>query len=251
MSEATYTAVIALAKTAFRVLGQRIDVRGQEQLPRSGGALLAINHVGYADFVYAGLAGERIGRLVRFMAKREVFDHPVGGRLMRAMKHISVDRTDGEGSLRVAADYLRRGELVGIFPEATISRAFELKELKTGAVRIAAAAEVPLFPVIVWGTQRLTTKGHPRDLSRGLAISVRVGAPLSVAGLDPADETAALKESMRSLLDETIREYPQPEPGAWWLPASYGGTAPTLAEAAALDAEERARRQARRVSKSV
>ncbi len=250
MSDATYRAVIALAKTGFRALGQDLSVQGHERLPRTGGALLAINHIGYADFVYAGVAAERIHRLVRFMAKREVFDHGVAGRLMRAMRHISVDRAEGEASLRVAEEYLRRGELVGIFPEATISRGFELKEFKTGAVRIAAAARVPLFPVVVWGTQRLVTKDHPRDLTRGRPISIRVGEPLTVTGVDPVAETAQLKESMHALLDATIRSYPDQEPGAWWLPASYGGSAPTLAEAARLDAEERAARAARKAARA-
>ena len=59
MSELTYSAIIRLAKLGFRVLGQRIDVTGVEHLPRTGGALLAVNHIGYVDFVYAGIPGRR------------------------------------------------------------------------------------------------------------------------------------------------------------------------------------------------
>ena len=62
---------------------------------------------------------------------------------MRSMHHIAVDRGEGLASYRAAVDYLRAGEAVGIFPEATISRSMELKEFKTGAVRIAAEAGVP------------------------------------------------------------------------------------------------------------
>jgi 1-acyl-sn-glycerol-3-phosphate acyltransferase len=149
-----------------------------------------------------------------------------------------------------ALDNLRRGELVGIFPEATISRAMEIKDLKTGAVRIAAQAGVPLIPVILWGTQRLMTKDHPRDLSRGKAITITVGEPLDVTGGDPVAETARLKTEMSRLLDEAIRSYPQHEDGAWWVPASHGGTAPTLEEAARMDAEEKAARAARRAERS-
>ena len=72
------------------------------------------------------------------MAKRELFDHRCGGPLMRSLHHINVDRGEGVASARPAVEYLRAGEAVGIFPEATISRAMELKEFKTGAVRIAA-----------------------------------------------------------------------------------------------------------------
>ena len=62
--------------------------------------------------------------------------------------------------------------MVGIFPEATISRSFELKEFKTGAVRLAASAEVPLIPLVLWGTQRMFTKDHPKDFSRGKTIAL-------------------------------------------------------------------------------
>ena len=146
----------------------------------------------------------------------------------------------------MAERLLAGGELVGIFPEATISRAMEIKDLKTGAVRIAARTGAPLIPLVLWGTQRLMTKDHPRDFSRGTAISIRVGAPLAVTGTDPVGETAALKVALQGLLEDAITSYPQPAEGAWWVPASYGGTAPTLAEAADLDAAERRRRAERK-----
>ena len=245
MTELTYSAIIRLAKLGFRVLGQRITITGLEHLPRTGGALVAVNHISYLDFIYGGLPVERIGRRPRFMAKREVFDHPVTGPIMRACRHIVVDRADGESSLSVTLDYLRRGEVVGIFPEATISRAMEIKGLKTGAARIAHAAGVPLVPVVVWGTQRMMTKDHDRDLSRGKAITIKVGPPVPVTG-DALVDTAALKGALSGLLDEAISGYPQHQPGAWWVPASYGGSAPSLAEAARIDAAERASRAARK-----
>jgi 1-acyl-sn-glycerol-3-phosphate acyltransferase len=249
MSELTYSAIIAAAKLGFRALGQRFDVSGVEHLPRTGGALLASNHIGYVDFVYGGLPAAMIDRRVRFMAKRELFDHKVTGPIMRACRHIEVDRADGEASLRVAETFLRRGELVGIFPEATISRAMEIKELKTGAARIAAAAGVPLLPMVLWGTQRLMTKDHPKDFSRGKTITIAVGPPIPVTG-DAVADTASLRTAMSGLLDDAIRSYPQHEPGAWWLPAGYGGSAPTLEEAARIDAEEKAARAARKAPKS-
>ena len=248
MTELTYSTIIRLAKLGFRVLGQDITLTGLEHLPRTGGALVAVNHIGYVDFVYGGLPVDKIGRRPRFMAKRELFDHKVTGPIMRACRHIEVDRADGEHSLAVARDFLDRGEVVGIFPEATISRAMEIKDLKTGAARIAAAAGVPLVPVVLWGTQRLMTKDHPRDFSRGKAITVSVGPPVPLTG-DAAADTAALKTTMTGLLDDAIRSYPQHEPGAWWVPASYGGSAPSLAEAARIDVEERATRAARRAAR--
>ena len=146
MRDLTYPPIILAAKTGFRLLGQKIRVAGADHVPREGGVLLAVNHIGYVDFVYGGLAANPSGRKVRFMAKRELFDHRWTGPLMRSMHHIEVDRADGEASLRTATDLLRAGEAVGIFPEATISRALELKEFKTGAVRIAARRRRPGRP---------------------------------------------------------------------------------------------------------
>jgi 1-acyl-sn-glycerol-3-phosphate acyltransferase len=171
---------------------------------------------------------------------------------MRSLHHIEVDRGAGTGSFRTAVEFLRRGEAVGIFPEATISRSMELKEFKTGAVRIAAEAGVPIVPVTMWGTQRMMTKDHPKDFSRGKTIAISVGEPRYPTGADPVAETAELRVAMAALLDRTIRDYPADEqpPGSWWLPASYGGTAPTPEEALRLDAEEKRRRAERRANKS-
>ena len=249
MLDITYPPVILTAKVAFRLLRQRFQLSGTENVPRKGGVLLAINHTGYVDFIYGGLGANPSKRLVRFMIKREVMDKPGVGHLLRSFHHIRVDRTAGEQSMRDAVAYLRGGEAVGIYPEATISRSFEIKELKTGAVRIAAEAGVPLVPVIVWGAHRLMTKDHPRDFSRSpKTISVRVGTPLYPTGEDPVAETDQLREAMKTLLDETIAAYPEAErpPGAWWMPARFGGSAPTPEEAARLDAEEQSRRVARR-----
>ncbi len=251
MRDLTYPPIIATCKAGFRLLGQRIQISGSENVPRTGGVMLAYNHIGYVDFIYGGLAANPSGRLVRFMAKREIFDNKVGGPLMRSLHHIEVDRGEGLASYHNAIDYLRSGEAVGIFPEATISRAMELKEFKTGAVRIAAAAGVPLVPVVMWGTQRMMTKDHPKDFSRGKTISLTVGEALHPTGDNPVAETAELHRVMSTMLDETIRSYPAEEqpPGSWWLPASYGGSAPTLEQAAVLDAAEKRERAARRAAR--
>ena len=112
--------------------------------------MIASNHVSYLDFIFAGLASVQVGRLTRFMAKEAVFRNKVSGPLMRGMRHIPVDRDAGSASFRTALKALKAGELVGIFPEATISQSFTVKELKSGAVRLAQSAGVPLVPVAVW-----------------------------------------------------------------------------------------------------
>jgi len=249
MRDITYPPIILTAKVAFKALGLKFQMAGTENVPREGGAVLALNHISYVDFIFGGYTAVPSKRLVRFMAKRELFDHTYAGPLMRSLHHINVDRADGIASYTTGVEYARAGEIVGIFPEATISRSMELKEFKTGTVRMAAAAGVPLIPAIVWGTQLMYTKDHPRDFGRGATIALTVGEPLHPTGSNPAGETAELRAAMSALLDDTVAAYPLSPTGQWWAPARLGGIAPTPEEALRLDAEEKRRRAMERAAK--
>lgn len=233
--EPVYRTIIGLARTVFFLEGLKFTVTGDEQIPPVGGAVLAVNHTGYMDFTYAGLPVRTPKRYIRFMAKKEVFDNKITGPIMRALKHIPVDRSAGGDSYQAAVDYLRSGELVGVYPEATISRSFEIKEFKTGAARMAIEAQVPIIPITIWGAQRVWTKGHPKRLGRtNTPISIAVGPPIQP--YEPVAElTAELRSTMQRLLHESQRNYVHP-PGAHWVPARLGGAAPTLEEADAMDA---------------
>ena len=239
MSDRVYPPVIATAKLLFRLLDLRITVDGAHHIPREGGAVLASNHVSYLDFIFAGFGAQPAKRLVRFMAKQEVFANRYSGPLMRGMHHIPVDRSAGLASYREALAALRSGEVVGIFPEATISRSFTIKELKSGANRLAASAKVPLIPVALWGTQRLWTKGRPKTLTkRHVPVTILIGEPMHPTSKDkPEDVNAELHARMQALVDRAQQEYPdKPAEGdEWWLPAHLGGKAPTPAEAIELD----------------
>jgi 1-acyl-sn-glycerol-3-phosphate acyltransferase len=249
MRDITYPPIILMAKAAFKVLGLKFQMSGTDNIPRQGGAIIALNHISYVDFVFGGLTAVPSKRLVRFMAKRELFDHRYTGPLMRSLHHINVDRTDGIASYQTGVEYARAGEIVGIFPEATISRSMELKELKTGTVRMATEAGVPLIPAIVWGTQLMYTKDHPRDFSRGKTIALTVGEPLYPAGNNPTGDTAQRRAAMTALLDRTVASYPLSPDGQWWAPTRLGGTAPTPEEALRLDAEEKRRRAKERATR--
>jgi 1-acyl-sn-glycerol-3-phosphate acyltransferase len=231
MAELVYPPVILFAKTLFRALDLKLRVEGGEQLPRRGGAVIACNHVSYLDFVFCGLGAQPAKRLVRFMAKESVFRHRISGPLMRGMGHIPVDRKAGRASYDVAVDRLRAGEVVGVFPEATISPSFTVEGLKSGAVRMAAQAGVPLIPMALWGTHRLWTKGQPRTLTkRHVPISILLGEPLRPGPDENADLlTRELRAQMSNLLDKAQAEYPEHPSGPddeWWVPAHLGGTAP-------------------------
>jgi 1-acyl-sn-glycerol-3-phosphate acyltransferase len=248
VSDAPYLCVAHVAQGLFRALDLRIDVAGQEHIPATGGGVVVMNHTGYLDFALAGLPFWRErGRLVRFMAKQEVFTSRVTGPLMRAMHHIPVDRAAGAASFREAVEALRAGELVGVFPEATISRSFCLKEFKSGATRMARAAGVPLIPVALWGSQRVWTKDRKPTIraARHIPIGITIGPPVRPGrGTAPDIE---LVDAINDLLDVTRARYPEaPGNDPWWVPAHLGGTAPTPEEAAALDAEEQLERARRR-----
>ncbi|WP_280458643.1 lysophospholipid acyltransferase family protein [Nocardia carnea] len=240
-----YRTVIGLARTVFFLEGLKFTVTGDENIPATGGAVLAVNHTGYMDFTYAGLPVRTPKRYIRFMAKHDVFENKISGPIMRALKHIPVDRAAGADSYQAAVDYLRRGELVGVYPEATISRSFEIKQLKSGAARMAIEAEVPIIPIVIWGAQRVWTKGFPKRLGRtNTPISIAVGEP--IRPYEPAAElTAELRATMQRLLHGLQENYHH-EPGAYWVPARLGGSAPTLEEADAMDAAEAAQRAARK-----
>jgi 1-acyl-sn-glycerol-3-phosphate acyltransferase len=237
--EFPYTPVLGLARTVFFLQGLRFTLVGEENVPTVGGAVMAINHTGYFDFTYAGLAARRSRRLVRFMAKKSVFGHKVTGPLMRGMKHIPVDRHAGVASFEQALAAVRGGEIVGVFPEATMSRSFELKPFKTGAARIAQDGGVPLLPTTVWGSQRVWTKEAPKNLGRSnTAIHVTVGAPIHVA---PDDDPAEVTEVLRERMSEQLQAQQEAGTDLRYLPARLGGTAPTPEEAASRDHQDMTR----------
>jgi 1-acyl-sn-glycerol-3-phosphate acyltransferase len=248
--ELVYRPVIGVALTLFKVMRWNVITTGVENLPLTGPAVIATNHVGYLDFVFVGFAARKRRRLVRFMAKQEVFEHKVAGPLMRNMKHIPADRFGQAGAaVERSIEAVKRGEVVGMFPEGTISRSFVPRLGKTGAARIAIEAGAPLIPGAVWGTQRILTKGRPKNFERRVTMTVDFGEPIAHSGTDDA---AAVTERLMARIGEMVsvteRRYPQrAEAGKdWWVPAHLGGSAPSVEEADEIAAKEAADRRAAR-----
>ncbi|MUL79937.1 1-acyl-sn-glycerol-3-phosphate acyltransferase [Mycolicibacterium sp. CBMA 226] len=241
--EPVFRGIEIAARTAVVATGTRITYQGLEHIPDTGGAVIAINHTAYVDFLPAGLAATHRRRRVRFMLKAEVQQVPMGNFLVKRAGLIPVDRSSGGDAYPVAVERLRAGELVGVYPEATISRSFELKEFKTGVARMALDAQVPIIPVIVWGVHRMWTKDHPKRLGRKkIPVIVRVGAPIDARG-PVAQVMATLQQTMTDQLHAVQEEYPHPA-GEYWVPRRLGGGAPTPEEAEVLEKAERARREA-------
>ena len=246
MAEPVYRASEFVARTFLRLTGSRVTYLGEENVPEQGGCVVAINHTSFIDWALAALAFRRPGgRRVRPMVKIELQKVKIVGFMMKHNRAIPVDRSAGAGAYAVAVERLQEGEAVAVFPEATISRSFELKDFKTGAARMAVEADVPIVPIIVWGSQRIWTKGLPRQLGRNkVPITVAIGPPLR-AVQDVARTNELLHETMTSLLHQVQRNYSHPT-GENWVPRRLGGTAPTLEEAAQMDADESAARVAAR-----
>ena len=192
MTDLTYLSIIGAARTWFKAMDFQFRVTGEEHIPAESGAVLAINHISYVDFIMAGLGPRSVNRLTRFMAKRETFDHPVTGPPLCATA--STSASTGPTSRRSydeAVDSCAAASWSGCSPRRR-SRGLLVKELKTGAVRMAEDADVPLIPLILWGTQRIMTKDHPRDFSRHKTITITIGEPFRPEGADAVEKTKVL-----------------------------------------------------------
>ncbi|QZA07646.1 1-acyl-sn-glycerol-3-phosphate acyltransferase [Mycolicibacter heraklionensis] len=249
MAEPFFRALEIVVPRLVNANGPQVTIDGLENIPERGGAVLTLNHTSYLDWYPASLAALRRRRRLRFMIKAEMTEVPVVNYVIKHVKLIPVDRSAGAGAYDEAVQRLRQGELVGLNPEATISRSFELREFKTGAARMAHAAGVPLIPVIVWGIHRVWTKDHPKHLWRNnIPVLAKIGEPMA-ASADVAATTAELRNTMAAMLEEAQLEYPHPA-GAHWVPRRLGGGAPTMAEALEMRAAELAERERKRMEQA-
>jgi 1-acyl-sn-glycerol-3-phosphate acyltransferase len=244
----------------FRI---RIIVTGQENLPpalpagsRPGsfrrpvpgaGAVVAITHFGYLDFAAAELLLWQHNRAqLRFLITQGAADHWFAGPAVSAAGLVVVEYDSGSHAYDAAVQRLRAGEYIAILPEAGVSRSFRVRECKTGAVRMAAEAGVPVIPVSVWGAHRMMTRDHGFSPLRAWRAPVRVhvGEPCTPGpGLDVGAATEALRETLQRGIDAGMADFPlRPRPGAWWMPAAHGGGAPSEQERRRLEEAEGPRR---------
>jgi 1-acyl-sn-glycerol-3-phosphate acyltransferase len=185
--------------------------RGGENIPETGGCVLAVNHISHLDpltcahFVYA------YGRIVRFLAKAELFDVPVLGRIVRSAKQIPVYRltTDASLSFTAAVAAVEDGECVIVYPEGTITRQPDLWPMtgKTGAARIALASGVPVIPVAQWGAHRILAPYAKRPhLFPRRTIAMTAGTPTDLDDLRGRPLTPeVLKQATDRIMDDVTR----------------------------------------------
>ncbi|MEO8285711.1 MAG: lysophospholipid acyltransferase family protein [Chloroflexota bacterium] len=175
-----------------------LEVRGVENVPRKGAAVMVSNHLSLLDpFVVSYGAN----RLVSFMGKEELFRMPLLGEVMRKLGSFPVDRSQRDPtSMKIALTILKEGELLGMFPEGTRSTTGDMNELRTGAARLAARTKVPIVPVAVINTNHAMPPGK---LLRPARIGVRFGEPFELTELyDKPKDEAALGRAL-----ETIKQH--------------------------------------------
>ncbi|CAN5195541.1 lysophospholipid acyltransferase family protein [soil metagenome] len=201
-----FAVCVALLEPLLRRLTRQRWIDG-EKVPAHGGCVVVGNHVSHIDpFTFAHFVYGH-GRIVRFLAKAEVFEIPVVGRLIRATGQIPVYRLTSDASLAFSAavSAVEKGQCVVVYPEGTITRQPALWPMsgRTGAARIALTAGVPVIPVAQWGPQDILPPyaRRPRVLPRR-TITVKAGGPVDLEDLRSKTLTAeVLYEATDRIMD--------------------------------------------------
>jgi 1-acyl-sn-glycerol-3-phosphate acyltransferase len=183
----------------------RPEVEGGEHIPRSGGAIIASNHLSIVDSVFLPLV---LDRPLTFAAKSEYFTgtrpaQRFAGAYLRATKQLRVDRTEARAAqdmLQAALGLLRDGELFGIYPEGTRSPDGRLYRGRTGIGWLALNSGLPVIPVAMLGTDQVLPPGH--TIPRLHRIRIRIGAPLTFAAYEGQGGGA---QARRAVADEVMR----------------------------------------------
>ncbi len=211
----------------------RFEFDGIENIPAEGPAILVFNHRSYFDPAVMGLVVAKAKRSIRSLGKKEVFDVPIIGRLMRGIGGLRVDRgTGSDEPLEAAADALRGGEVLMLAPEGTIPRgpAFFDPELKGrwGAARLAAMTKAPVIPIGIWGTDHVWPRSAriPRiPVGSRPLVTATVGKPVTLDYQDPDEDTRRIMAAIVEILPPEAREHrvPTAEELALTFPPGYTG----------------------------
>ncbi len=195
----------------------RFDIKGTEHIPKTGPVILVFNHRSYFDAAAVSLAQARSGRSFRFLGKKEVFDAPVIGAFVRMAGGIRVERgTGSDEPLEEAIIALKAGEAVALAPQGTIPRgpAFFEPELKGrwGAARLAHATRAPVFPMGVWGTEKVWPRNSrlPQVKAERPLVTVRVGPPVELLYDDVDKDTRRIMAAIVDLLPPEAKVHRQP-----------------------------------------
>ena len=179
---------------------------GGKFVPPTGGCLIASNHVSFADPPLVGVAC--FPRETHYFARKDLFNVPVLGRLMRSLNAIPVDRLQADvGGVRQLIRLLKEGEALVVFPEGTRTHDGEFREPLPGIGMIVARAGVPVVPARIFGAE----KAWPRHAKfpRFARVSVRIGPPFR---FELSDEESKSRETYQAISREIMRRISELEP---------------------------------------
>lgn len=192
------------------------EVHGLEHVPRSGPYLLVANHCSNLDPPFSGWAvGHQTGRVIHYLAKREIRGWPVVGFLAAKAGVIFVRRGEGDrAAQRLAMAALRAGHPVALFPEGTRSRDGQLKDGKAGAALLAMRSGVPLLPVGIAGTHRIFP-GRSRVPHRS-RVTMRIGPTFQLDHrADGRLDRQSLSEATDTIMRRIAALLPPDQQGRW------------------------------------
>ena len=192
-------------------LSARPRFEGLAHIPRTGGVVVAANHISHIDPIYSALAVHLAGRKPHFLAKDSLWRVPGLGALLRATDQIPVFRgtADAKDSLRDGTAALRDGKALIVYPEGTISRDPDHWPMqpRTGVARLALDAHAPVVPVIHWGTHDVLDgyRKRFRPLPR-TTVTVRCGEPIDLDAYRDRPVDAALLREVTDLIMGRVRD---------------------------------------------
>ena len=200
----------------------RWRLEGKENIPKRGPVIVACNHISYFDPLCHAYMIDRAGRKCRFFAKAELWRNPFLKFVLTHAHQIPVERGSGEtGPVEKAIEWLRKDELVVIYPEATITTNPDLTPMqgKTGVGRVALATGAPVVPVAVWGSHWVRPKKRKPVQKFRRLIVLKAGEPMRFEDLAGRDEAEAARDATDRVigeLDRLVRELHKvyPEGGA-------------------------------------
>ena len=203
---AAFRFIVVVMVPLLRVLMKR-DWRGGENIPQTGGVVIAANHISHVDALAFGHYVYGNGRIPRFLAKSGVFKNKFVGGVLRAAKQIPVyrDSADAANALRDAIAAVNDGQAIAVYPEGTITRDPGIWPMgaKSGAARIALATGCPVIPVAQWGPQEILAyhEKRPHLLPRKRMI-ILAGPPVDLDDLRGLPQTAdTLREATGRIMD--------------------------------------------------
>lgn len=180
----------------FTLLGPTL-VRGRNNVPNSGGVLVLSNHLADVDPILVQIACKRS---VYFMAKSELFEMPLLGRIIKAFKAFPVKRGEPDrGAIKHAVQLLQSGEVVCVFPEGQLSETGDLLELKPGVALLIRLAKVPVVCIGLKNTNRIMPYGKLIPRPALTVVRANWGEPINLEGVEPEEALKRVEAELRRL----------------------------------------------------